>query len=128
MVGSLKTSSCGLGANTIQLLLKSFTSRPLVWRLEQTTFATIRRRGEFCPSKVSYRRARYARLYSASVTEQSEPYRNFFIERYVEAFKAEFGAFADAVEKGVAPEVGFEDGRLALLLAEAALKSVGEAP
>jgi myo-inositol 2-dehydrogenase / D-chiro-inositol 1-dehydrogenase len=30
------------------------------------------------------------------------------------------------VEKGVAPEVGFEDGRLALLLAEAALKSTRE--
>src|SRR4029077_15759873 len=72
------------------------------------------------------RKAQYARLYSANFTEQSEPYLNFFIERYVEAFNAELGAFADSVEEGVAPEVGFEDGRLALLLAEAALKSVGE--
>ena len=98
----------------------------MVWRHEPTTFATIRRRGEFCPSKVSHREAQYACLYSASFTEQSEPYLNFFIERSVEAFNAELGVFADAVEKGGAPEVGFEDGRLALLLAEAALKSVGE--
>jgi len=30
------------------------------------------------------------------------------------------------VEQGKAPEVGFEDGRLALLLAEAAIRSVAE--
>jgi myo-inositol 2-dehydrogenase/D-chiro-inositol 1-dehydrogenase len=36
------------------------------------------------------------------------------------------GAFVYAVEKGVTPEVGFEDGRLALVLAEAALKSAAE--
>jgi predicted dehydrogenase len=72
------------------------------------------------------RRAQYARLYSANFTEQSEPYLNFFIERYVEAFNAELGAFADCVETGAAPEVGFEDGRLALVLAEAALKSARE--
>jgi myo-inositol 2-dehydrogenase / D-chiro-inositol 1-dehydrogenase len=72
------------------------------------------------------RRAQYARLYSASFTEQSEPYLNFFIERYVEAFSVELGAFADCVETGAAPEVGFEDGRLALVLAEAALKSARE--
>jgi myo-inositol 2-dehydrogenase/D-chiro-inositol 1-dehydrogenase len=30
------------------------------------------------------------------------------------------------VEKGVAPEVGFEDGRKALILAEAAIKSAVE--
>jgi myo-inositol 2-dehydrogenase / D-chiro-inositol 1-dehydrogenase len=72
------------------------------------------------------RRAQNARLYSAKFTEQGEPYLNFFIERYVEAFNAELGAFADAVEKGAPPEVGFEDGRLALVLAEAALKSARE--
>ena len=39
------------------------------------------------------------------------PYLDFFAERYREAFDAEIGAFVEAVEKGVAPEVGFEDGR-----------------
>jgi myo-inositol 2-dehydrogenase/D-chiro-inositol 1-dehydrogenase len=67
-----------------------------------------------------------ARLYTADFTEQAEPYLNFFIERYVEAFNAELEAFVDSVEKGIPPEVGFEDGRLALVLAEAAGKSARE--
>lgn len=65
-------------------------------------------------------------LHTADFTEQAEPLLNFFIERYREAFDAEIDAFVDAIEQGVAPEVGFEDGRLALVLAEAAMKSVAE--
>jgi myo-inositol 2-dehydrogenase/D-chiro-inositol 1-dehydrogenase len=64
--------------------------------------------------------------YSADHTERAAPYQFFFIERYREAFDAEIGAFVEAVEKGVAPEVGFEDGRRALMLAEAAMKSAAE--
>jgi myo-inositol 2-dehydrogenase/D-chiro-inositol 1-dehydrogenase len=64
--------------------------------------------------------------FSASHTERAAPYLNFFIERYREAFDAEIGAFVEAVETGVAPEVGFEDGRRALMLAEAATKSAAE--
>ena len=48
------------------------------------------------------------------------------LERYREAFMAEIDAFADAVEGGHEPEVGFEDGRRALVLAEAAYKSLSE--
>lgn len=59
-------------------------------------------------------------------TEQAAPYLNFFIERYTEAFMAEVSAFVSAVEEGRPAEVGFEDGRRALMLAEAALKSVAE--
>ncbi len=59
-------------------------------------------------------------------TERAAPYLNFFIERYREAFDAEISAFVEAVEKGAAPEVGFEDGRRALMLAEAAMKSAAE--
>lgn len=65
-------------------------------------------------------------LHKADFTEQAEPLLNFFIERYREAFDAEIDAFVDAIEQGIAPEVGFEDGRLALVLAEAAMKSVAE--
>lgn len=64
--------------------------------------------------------------FSGSHTERAVPYLDFFAERYREAFDAEIGAFVEAVEKGVAPEVGFEDGRKALILAEAALKSAAE--
>lgn len=72
------------------------------------------------------RHAHGARLYSSGFTERAEPYLHFFIERYQEAFNAEIDAFADAVEKGRPPEVGFDDGRRALVLAEAAAKSVAE--
>jgi myo-inositol 2-dehydrogenase/D-chiro-inositol 1-dehydrogenase len=50
----------------------------------------------------------------------------FFLERYAEAYKAELNAFVEAVTKGKKLPVGAEDGRLALVLAEAALKSVKE--
>lgn len=51
---------------------------------------------------------------------------HFFIERYAEAFAAEITAFVDMVENGAAPEVGFEDGRRAQRLAEAAVRSAAE--
>lgn len=66
------------------------------------------------------------RRHAKAFTEQAAPYLNFFIERYTEAFMAELTAFVDAVEQGWTPEVGFEDGRRALVLAEAAMKSVVE--
>jgi myo-inositol 2-dehydrogenase/D-chiro-inositol 1-dehydrogenase len=66
------------------------------------------------------------RRYSAKATEVSEPYQFFFLERYSEAFNAQINYFVDAIENGTAPEVGFEDGRQALILAEAAYKSLAE--
>ena len=66
------------------------------------------------------------RTYSATTTEVSAPYQFFFLERYSEAFNAQIDFFVDAVENGTAPEVGFEDGRQALILAEAAYKSLAE--
>jgi myo-inositol 2-dehydrogenase/D-chiro-inositol 1-dehydrogenase len=66
-------------------------------------------------------------LHTADFTDRAEPLLNFFIERYQEAFDAEISEFVDAVESGRVPSVGFEDGRLALVLAEAALKSIAEA-
>lgn len=66
------------------------------------------------------------RHYAQAHTERAAPYLNFFIERYREAFDAEIGAFVDAVEQGIAPSPGFEDGRKALVLAEAAYKSAAE--
>lgn len=65
-------------------------------------------------------------LFSETYTYQRPALQNFFIERYKAAFSAEIDAFIEAVEKGTPPEVGFEDGRLALVLAEAALKSLKE--
>lgn len=61
--------------------------------------------------------------FTATGSEASAPYLHFFIERYQEAFSAEISAFVECVEKGIAPEIGFEDGRRALVLAEAAMRS-----
>lgn len=65
-------------------------------------------------------------IHKVDYTGKAAPYLNFFIERYAEAFSAEIDEFVSAVEEGRSPEVGFEDGRLALVLAEAAIKSAAE--
>ena len=66
------------------------------------------------------------RRYSGSRVEAAEPYQFFFIERYTEAFMAEIDAFVDAISEGRALSPGFEDGRRALILAEAAYRSLSE--
>lgn len=55
------------------------------------------------------------------VSRDVPPY--FFIQRYREAFAAELDAFVTAVETGVTPAVGAEDGRRALAIAQAAVES-----
>lgn len=66
------------------------------------------------------------RHFTATATGAAAPYLDFFIERYREAYDAEIDAFVDAVEKGASPDAGFEDGRKALILAEAAERSAAE--
>jgi len=72
------------------------------------------------------RRPHELRRFGARQTEVSEPYLLFFLERYNEAFMAEIDAFVDAVETGKPASPGFDDGRQALVLAEAAYKSLRE--
>ena len=72
------------------------------------------------------RRPHETRKFTTSQTGIAQPYLYFFIERYAESFMAEISAFADAIENGSEPEVGFEDGRMALILAEAAYVSIAE--
>jgi myo-inositol 2-dehydrogenase / D-chiro-inositol 1-dehydrogenase len=72
------------------------------------------------------RRPHEMTLHTADFTDRAEPLLNFFIERYREAFDAEISEFVEAIEQNRAPSVGFEDGRLALVLAEAALTSITE--
>jgi myo-inositol 2-dehydrogenase/D-chiro-inositol 1-dehydrogenase len=64
------------------------------------------------------------RQYTVTQTESAQPYLYFFIERYHEAFIAGLDAFIDSVEQGVPCQAGFEDGRRALMLAEAAYRSL----
>ncbi|MGF1563091.1 MAG: inositol 2-dehydrogenase [Geminicoccaceae bacterium] len=66
------------------------------------------------------------RRFNAEQSEASAPYQYFFIERYHEAFMAELASFVAHIKDGTPPEVGFEDGRRALVLAEAAYRSLAE--
>ncbi|MTE02048.1 inositol 2-dehydrogenase [Paracoccus sp. YIM 132242] len=68
----------------------------------------------------------HVRIHGADFTDRATPLKNFFIERYADAFAAEISAFVDAIEEGKPVPVGFEDGRQALLLAEAAIRSAAE--
>ncbi len=70
------------------------------------------------------RKPHECRKYSGKTVEASEPYQFFFIERYSEAFMAEIDAFVDTIENGTPLIAGFEDGRQALILAEAAYLSM----
>ena len=70
------------------------------------------------------RRATEMDRWSKSATACREPLLDFFIERYADAYVAEIDEFLAAVSEGRAPSVGFEDGRRALLLADAALESL----
>ena len=64
------------------------------------------------------------RAHSATHTEAAGPVLNFFLERYMLAFKNELTEFIAAVAEDRPPAVGFADGRAALVLAEAANESV----
>lgn len=63
------------------------------------------------------------RRWSASFTEAREPLLDFFMERYVDAYRIEFQYFRDAVVTGAPMPVTVRDGRQALRLADAALES-----
>lgn len=64
--------------------------------------------------------------HAATMTGAAAPLKNFFIERYQEAFAAEIANFVDAVETGAPLDATFDDGVQALILAEAAILSVAE--
>lgn len=70
-------------------------------------------------------RAHLMSKHVAEATGVLAPLQNFFIERYAAAFDAEIAHFVDAIGGAPVP-VGFEDGRLALLLADACVLSAAE--
>lgn len=72
------------------------------------------------------RRKNLVTKHVSGATNVSAPLQHFFIERYSEAFDTEIDLFVDAIENGTPVPVGFEDGRLALVLADACFKSVAE--
>lgn len=63
------------------------------------------------------------RFHSQAAFSQ-DPLPEFFIERYTQAYLDQLDHFIEAVESGIAPQVTYEDGRRALILANAAYKSL----
>ena len=57
---------------------------------------------------------------------KSEKPLHFFLERYADAYRRELADFVEAVTAGAPVPVGPEDGRMALVLAEAAILSLKE--
>lgn len=62
----------------------------------------------------------------AGATGIRSPLPNVFIERTRRAFDSETGPFVGAVAEGKPVPVGFEDGRLALVVADACIRSAAD--
>jgi myo-inositol 2-dehydrogenase / D-chiro-inositol 1-dehydrogenase len=69
-------------------------------------------------------RASSLRRTDAKYTDAREPLLNFFMERYRQAYLDELNEFIDVVAGNAKPTAGFEDGRCALILANAAWESL----
>jgi myo-inositol 2-dehydrogenase/D-chiro-inositol 1-dehydrogenase len=69
------------------------------------------------------KKAHELKFYGATTTKAAEPYLNFFIERYAEAYDAEIAAFIAAIRDAAPIQATFDDGYRALMLAEAAVES-----
>jgi myo-inositol 2-dehydrogenase/D-chiro-inositol 1-dehydrogenase len=80
--------------------------------------------GETGMVKAENRRPHTMERWGKDATEAKAPVLHFFIERYQEAYNAEIQAFVDAIEAGGPMPVSFEDGRRALMLANAAYESL----
>jgi myo-inositol 2-dehydrogenase/D-chiro-inositol 1-dehydrogenase len=66
------------------------------------------------------RRATTLRRWTADATDAEDRLLDFFIERYAAAYTAQVNAFVEAVATKRPPSPSFEDGRRALILADAA--------
>lgn len=82
--------------------------------------------GEVGMLKAENRRATTVERWTSGHTTARDPLLHFFIERYAEAYRAQMAEFVDAVSNARPPSVGFDDGRRALLLADAAYASLRE--
>ncbi len=69
-------------------------------------------------------RANSLRRSTAHATDAQAPLLHFFIQRYAQAYLDELNEFIAVVADHAAPGVDFEDGRRALLLADAAWESL----
>lgn len=66
------------------------------------------------------------KFFGENTTVARDPLPHFFIERYADAYRLQLDAFARAAGGECAPSPSFEDGRRALILAEAATAALQE--
>jgi myo-inositol 2-dehydrogenase/D-chiro-inositol 1-dehydrogenase len=69
-------------------------------------------------------RATTLRRWTHDHTDMQDPLLHFFIQRYTQAYLDELNDFISAITHKTAPTADFEDGRKALILADAAWESV----
>jgi len=63
------------------------------------------------------------RVYTSERVEAKEPYQNFFLERYLDSYRLELAEFVKLLRGEDAHCPTFDDGRMALVLADAATES-----
>jgi myo-inositol 2-dehydrogenase / D-chiro-inositol 1-dehydrogenase len=63
------------------------------------------------------------RHYTADFVEAREPYQNFFLQRYMDSYRIELSEFIKKIQGEASTSPTFEDGRQALLIANAATES-----
>ena len=63
-------------------------------------------------------------FYSKNRTNNKVSFKDFFIERYAEAFKIQLDDLVKVYRKKIKPRSDFEDGRISLIMAETAKKSI----
>jgi myo-inositol 2-dehydrogenase/D-chiro-inositol 1-dehydrogenase len=63
------------------------------------------------------------KFYGKESTESGLPYLDFFLERYADSYRNELKAFLKGIEEGKQYNSSYDDGRAALMLADAALES-----
>ncbi|MDA9114353.1 inositol 2-dehydrogenase [Pontimonas sp.] len=63
------------------------------------------------------------RHFSSSGVEALEPYQSFFLERYMDSYRVELDEFVAKIRTGESTSPTFEDGRAALIVADAATQS-----
>lgn len=64
--------------------------------------------------------------WGSAAVEARAPYLDFFLQRYADAYRAELAEFVALARGDASTSPGFEDGRAALVLADAAVRSAAE--
>ncbi len=62
--------------------------------------------------------------YNQNTSFAKNPIKNFFIERYADAYRIQFEDFLNSIKLNKKPKVDFNDGKQALVLADCATKSI----